>query len=232
MTVAVHQPNFIPWIGYFDKIAQSDVFVLLDTVQYPRSKSVANRNSIKTKQGALEVVVPIAHPKGSQRLSTYQEVEFAELNWKKKVLNTLSHAYGRTPFYNETLALLEKCFDQQTFLDMNNLFITEVVNRLDLGTKLLALSDLPEASGVNNTLIISICKTLKADTYLSGKGASAYNDVDMYAKEGLRLTYQSYTPTPYPQLHGDFIPNLSIIDALFNIGFEGTAELLKSSSGR
>jgi hypothetical protein len=226
VVVAVHQPNFIPWIGYFDKIAQADIFVLLDTVQYPRSKSVANRNCVKTKSGALEIVVPIAHPKGSQRLSTYQEVEFADHNWKKKALNTLTHAYGRAPCFEEVFALLQRCFDQATFVRMNNLFIQEVVKALGLSTKLVNLSDLPTVGGTNNAMIIAICEAFNATCYLSGKGAMAYNDECMYDAHGIKLAYQSYVPLEYPQLHGDFIPNLSVVDPLFNLGFEATAQLL------
>lgn len=227
MVVAVHQPNFIPWLGYFDKIARADVFVLLDTVQYPRSKSVANRNSIKTKSGALEIVVPLAHPKGSQRLSTYQEVEFADHSWKKKALHTMTHAYGRAPYFEEVFALLQRCFDQPTFVSMNTLFIQEVVKALGLSTKLVNLSDMPAVNGANNAMIIAICEAFNATSYLSGRGAMAYNDESMYDAHGIKLTYQAYVPLAYPQLHGDFIPNLSIVDALCNLGFGATSQLLQ-----
>lgn len=225
--VSVHQPNFIPWMGLFDKIVKSDVFVVLDEVQIPRGKSPANRNFVKTANGKTVLTVPLSHPKGSQKMSSYHEVNIAEPRWHIKALRTIEHAYSKAPYFEDIFPLLAKGFLSESFFEMNYSFLRDVVNGLGLDTHIVLLSDLPLAGDQkNNEMIISICKELDADTYLSGQGARSYNDPDSYGKNRIDLIYQEFEHPKYEQINGEFIANLSIVDALFNIGFESTAKLL------
>jgi len=226
--VSVHQPNFIPWIGYFNKIIKSDIFVILDNVQIPRGTSVANKNKIICKQGVLELVVPISHPKGNNRISTYREVLFPEKNWYVKSLKTLESVYQKAPFYNDVIPFIKATFEKNDLCEMNVFFLFEVCKLLSIKTEIVLMSDLKNIEGSKNELIISICKKMNATIYLSGKGAASYNDPLAYNKIGVELIYQEYTPVAYQQIHSkNFVANLSIVDALFNIGFEGVSELLK-----
>jgi hypothetical protein len=226
MILSVHQPNFIPWLGYFDKIAASDVFVILDEVQFPRGKSAANRNKIKTVNGVFELVVPISHPSGNNRISNYTEVYFSNVDWNKKILRTISQNYQKADFFSEIMPFLDNIFSIQNFCEMNVEFIMQVARRLKLNTSIYKLSELNDICGKNNELIINICQHLDADTYLSGQGAKKYNDNELYQNALIELKYQEFYAIKYKQQFGEFVPNLSIIDVLFNIGFEGVSDLI------
>lgn len=225
--VSVHQPNFIPWIGYFNKIMKSDVFVVLDNVQIPRGTSVANKNKIISKQGVLELVVPISHPKGNNRISTYREVFFSEKNWYIKSLRTLESVYQKAPFYNDIIPFIKAAFEKNDLCEMNVFFISELCKQLNIKTEIVLMSNLKNIEGSKTELIISICKKMNATAYLSGKGAASYNDPLEYDKNGIELIYQEYSPVVYKQINSNnFVGNLSIIDALFNLGFDGTRLLI------
>jgi len=230
MVLSVHQPNFIPWLGYFHKAISSDVFVLLDAVQVPRGGSFANRNNIKAPNGAQLLTVPLTYPPGSNKVATYLEVTFADAMWHRKALKSISHAYGKAPFHAEVAEWLESVFQEKTFAGMNIRFIEGLLSKWDADVQVHRLSALQGMKGQNNELIIGICETLGATTYLSGSGARSYNDPEQYIGHGIQLEYQSFKHPEYPQLHGDFIPNLSIVDALFNLGFEGTCKLLRNET--
>jgi hypothetical protein len=220
MILSVHQPNFAPWCGFFNKLASSDVFIILDTAQYPRGKSVANRNTIKSSQGAQEIVVPITTPKGMEGKASYQEVNFAEANWHKKILKTLEMNYGKSLYYKEYYSYISDLYKSATsFSDMNIRFIKDVVSDLNITNRIYYLSEISNSlEGCKNELIINLCLYFNAKTYLSGTGAKAYNDEALYKQHNICLEYQDFTPKPYPQLYGEYIPNLSIIDLLMNTG--------------
>jgi hypothetical protein len=224
--VSVHQPNFLPWLGFFDKIKQSHRFVILDQVQVPRGKSVANRNKIKTAQGAHELVVPLSHPAGSQRLSSYLEVGFGDGKWLKTTEKTIEMAYKKAPFFAEIWPVVQGWLHAETFCEMNVACITEISQRLGFSTEIIRQQQITGLTGENNELILGICAKLGATTYLSGTGAAKYNDPVAYQNQGVDLAYQSFQHPDYPQLHGAFISHLSVIDALFNVGWKGTSLLL------
>ena len=227
MILSVHQPNFIPWIGYFHKIASSDIFVILDQVQFPRGKSIANRNKIKTSNGIIDLVVPISHIKGSEGKMNYQEVVIADNLWYKKVLKTVYFAYLKSDFFDEVYSFLEEVFQMEKFCEMNIFFIKELSKKLNITTQIIHQSNLEIPKDLkNNELILNICESLKATTYLSGVGAKAYNDDIQYLNKQIELRYSEFTHPIYSQYFGSFVSHLSIIDVLFNIGFENTRHLI------
>lgn len=227
MILSVHQPNFIPWIGYFHKIACSDIFILLDQVQYPRGKSVANRNKIKTINGVVELVVPISKPKGNEGKINYNELKFAEKRWSQKILKTIQFSYSKSPFFDEIFDWLSSIFLIEDFCEMNIYFIKDLSTKLGLTTKIIMQSELAiDELLKNNDLIIEICKITHSNVYLSGSGASVYNAPSLYQQNNITLTYVDFEHPKYPQINGEFESHLSIIDALFNLGFKGTRELI------
>ena len=227
MILSVHQPNFIPWMGYFYKIASSDIFILLDKVQYPRGKSVANRNKIKTINGVVELVVPISKSRGNEGKINYNELAFAETHWYAKLLKTIYYSYSKSMHFNEVYFWLENLFQMSSFCDMNIRFIEELTLKLKLNTIIKKQSEFNLDSALkNNDLIIALCQINQATEYLSGTGANAYNDLELYNLNSLKLSYTNFKHPVYSQLYGEFESNLSVIDALFNLGFEDTRKLL------
>lgn len=225
MILAIHQPNYLPWPGYFFKMAQSDIFIILDSVQFPRGSSVANRNLIKTPQGTQMLTVPVQRQ--GLNLQRYDEV-LVSPGWKNKHLKSIKLNYAKAPYFTELFQQLDKILqDSGHLLDINVGFIKLVYDLLKLETKLVFLSCLPEFLDLHKTeLIVTLCRYFSADCYLSGHGGYAYNQPELFEKNGLKLEYLNYQPTTYPQLWGSFIPNLSIVDMLFNCGPDLTRKLL------
>jgi hypothetical protein len=225
MKLAGHQPNYIPWPGYFVKMALCDIFFILDTAQFQRGSSLDNRNLIKTSQGTQMLTVPVKR-KG-MGLQQFDEVIVIP-GWKRNHLMALKVNYAKAPYFEEVFPMLEQVFQDTGYLiDTNIAFIRLVHDLLRLETKLVFLSTLPQfADLIKNELIAAICRHFSADCYLSGIGGRAYNKPEIFEKQGVQLEYLDYQPITYPQLWGSFIPNLSIVDMLFNCGAEGTRKLL------
>ncbi len=224
MIVAIHQPNFIPWVGYFNKINKSDIFVLFDDVQFPRAKTFGNRVEIKTNNGAVWLTVPVTN---RGELNNFNEVEIDNSqNWASKSLKTLKLAYQKAAHFNSYWDEFAAIYTTKYHVlsELNIALMNFAVAKTGITTKLVRSSEIPEAAGLNGEeKILAILKSLSATTYLSGKGAGSrrYINEDDFKAAGIELVWQSYEPKPYRQLWGgDFIPNLSIIDLLFNEGPE------------
>ncbi|MDZ7690386.1 MAG: WbqC family protein [Balneolaceae bacterium] len=169
--VAIHQPNYIPWLGYFHKMRESDIFVLLDAVQYPRGQSYANRNKVKTHNGTTWLTIPISTPSGEKGKVPYTEVEFASTKWKRKHLRTLQMNYKKAGYYDEIYPFMEEKIEKHIdFVELNIDLITTIAEYLAIDTRLVRLSNLPDDFGDKTELIIDICNRLESDIYLSGTG--------------------------------------------------------------
>ncbi len=216
--VSIHQPNFVPWIGYFYKIVNCDVFVFLDNVQYTKN-SFINRNKIKTPQRDRWLTVPVSFKFGQ----LINEVKINNnVQWRKKNLRTIEINYKKAPHYDAIYDLLKSaCFrnEWELLTDLNIKLINTICQFLDLRVKTIRASTL----GFNTSstdLLIKIIKKLDGKIYLSGKGGANYQDEEKFKQNGISLLYTDFIGPIYPQLYGDFIPNLSIIDLLFNCGSE------------
>lgn len=218
--LSIHQPNFLPWIGYFNKIKKSDVFILLDDVQIPRGRSIANRNKIKTAQGEMELVVPLSRPKGSEGKVTYKMATIADNKWAKKALKAIELNYSKAQYFDRYFPLISQLFSRYNFCQMNVEFIDLVIRELEIDTEVHMLSGLDGPMGQKNELIVNLCKKYSANVYLSGKGASKYNEPEYLNKYGIELEYQEFVHPVYEQMHGEFIPYLSVLDLLMNKGPE------------
>ena len=224
MTVAaIHQPNYIPWPGYFHKLAACDVFVYLDAVQYPRGQSFAARNRIKTPNGVVFLTIPVSVPKGHEGKASYLEVEFADERWRDKHLKTVEQSYKRAPHFDEVFELYRDGLERgRTFVDLNVGLIEAIAGYLGIETRRVLLSETLESFGEKTDLIVDVCKTLEADVYLSGAGGGReYNDERLLNEHGIELRYDDYAYPEHPQLWDGFEPNLSVLDLLFNCGREG-----------
>lgn len=228
LVMAMHQANYIPWLGYFYKIAKADVFVYLDVVQYPRGQSFAARNRIKTPNGVTFLTIPVSMPKGRQGKVLYNEIRFADKKWAVKHLKTLQMNYKKAPFFAEVMAIIEKAFDQcNNLLDLNVRLIEDFCDYLQISTRRVFLSDLLTEFGQKTDLIIDICQALGANVYLSGTGGGKeYNDEQKLKQHGISLVYSDFKHPVYQQLWGEFVPNLSIVDLLFNHGAKQSRQIL------
>lgn len=225
MIVSIHQPQYLPWLGYFDKIERSDVFVFLDNVQFKKNEW-QNRNKIKTSEGWQWLSVPVIH-------SFTQKILEVEINntvqWGRKHLNALVTHYSKAPFYKNYIDFFEQTYTREwTYLvDINIHVIKYIVKALGLSDKKLVLaSDLESREGSSERLI-DICKQLGGDVYLSGKDGAKYMDLDIFKEEGIQVIFQDYKHPRYDQLYGDFEPFLSVIDLLFNCGPDSLSILKK-----
>jgi len=220
MIVAIHQPNFLPWPGYFYKIAKSDIFVLLDNVQYSKN-SFINRNKIKTPQGELWLTVPV-ESKGLSNALIKDVYISNRINWRKKHLQTLEMSYKRAKFFNQIYDKIDKIYYET---DWNNLCMLNIsllkltLDELGLKRQLIRASEL-NVEEKSTQLLINIVKKLEGQTYLSGYGGREYQEEHLFREAGITLQYYDFKSPVYPQLWEDFIPKLSIIDLLFNCGPE------------
>ncbi|MGZ4480893.1 MAG: WbqC family protein [Gaiellales bacterium] len=217
--LAMHQPNYLPWIGYFDKMRRADVFVLLDCVQYPRARSVANRTRIRTAHGEHLLTVPVSTPGGLEGKASYAQVSFADGTWRRKHLRTIEQAYRRAPHFAACFPELERIvLEAESFCTMNVLLVRWIAGRLGISTPTPLMSELGEEFGPANELIVGLCQATGAGVYLSGTWARAYNDPQRLAAAGIELRYQQFQHPVYDQTGEGFLPNLSAIDLLFNQG--------------
>jgi hypothetical protein len=218
MILSTNQPYFAPFPGFFYKIALSDIFVILDEVQFPRGTTWISRNRFKHDQGTLWVTVPVwKKGRGLQRIGEVRVCH--EGHWARKHLASLEAAYLRSPYFDEHEELLDQVFSDkfERILDLNMAIIHHLMNALGLQTKLALLSQLGIRSTGSDRLV-EICRKLGASQYLAQSAARKYLDEGLFHDAGIEVKYFN-PPTPvYPQLWGEFLGNLSTLDLLFNCG--------------
>jgi hypothetical protein len=221
MIVSVHQPQYIPWLGYFDKIAKSDCFIFLDCVQY-KTREFQNRNKIRTDRGWSWLTVPVVS-QGKSRQKISEVYINNELPWKRQHLNSWKSWYGRAEFFDAYFPFLEDTYGREwnRLIDINVHIIMYILKQLAIPTKIYFESAF-DVQAIKTERIIELCKKIKATTYLSGAGGKAYLEEERFYKEGIALAYQHFNHPVYPQLFqthdSDFIPYLSVWDLLFNVG--------------
>jgi hypothetical protein len=228
ITAAIHQPNYIPWLGYFFKIAHSDKFVFLDVVAYSCG-SFINRNSIKTPNGPAWLTIPVL--KSGRFGQLIGEVETSDIQpWARRHLATLQSNYGRAPYFKEILALLEPHYgaatdSRRSLSDFNIEVIRSIATYLRVNTQFIRASEL-NVSGHKTELLLGICRVVGATTYLAGTGGKSYQEDEKFENAGITPLFSSFSQQSYPQLFGEFAGNLSIVDVLMNCGYLGTRRLL------
>lgn len=221
MRISIHQPAYLPWMGYFDKIAQADLFVYLDHVQFQKN-SFQNRNKVKAANGPVWLTVPVLTKGGLFETPLSQlEIDNKQL-WQKKHFRTLQQSYAKAPFSR-------RLSDIQEFYETNSSFLSSFcfemmkvfMQELGIRTPLVRSS---EIAGVQHhsksDLILHICKELKADFYLSGAMGKDYLDLQSFEENDIAVEFQSYRHPIYPQVgkpDDEFVPYMGIIDLLCNV---------------
>ena len=227
--VAIHQPNFFPWLGYFDKIARSDVFVLLDNVYFPKTGGTwGNRVKLIVSGKEQWITIPIVRSYHGQRRINEMKINNS-LDWRARILKTIQLNYGSFPYFKEVIPIVETLINNPTdnLADFNITAIRTLARKLGILTDKFILGSALKIDNGGNNLLIEITKAVGGTTYMCGGGAEGYQDDVLIETSGLNLVYQDFEHPIYIQKHSKtFIPGLSIIDALFNLGMEGVACLV------
>ncbi len=218
MTLTSHQPAYIPWLGLIDKIAQADTFCLLDTVQY-LPKEFQNRNRIKTPAGPIWLSVPVLR-KG-YRDKPLDEIRIDNRQpWQRKHWAAITQNYGRAPYFDVYAPWLEVFYREsqwETLAQLDEVMLRWFLLTLGVKTSFLRASDY-DFQGVKSGLVLDMCRQLGATTYIFGALGRDYADVPAFDAAGVEVRFQDYAHPTYPQQHGGFVPNLSVLDLLLNCG--------------
>lgn len=219
MKIAIAQPTYLPWCGYFDLIDQVDTFVFLDSVQFEK-QSWQHRNRIKTPAGLQWLTVPVQF-RGhfGQKIC---EVEIRDVEFAKKHLRAIELNYRRAPFFEDyfpELARLLSCEAGERLVDLNLHVIGWVCSALQIKTQLIRSSKMT-ASGKRTELLANICGELSATKYVSPVGSAEYllDEREMMTGRGIEISFHHYEHPEYAQLFPPFVSHASVIDLLFNEG--------------
>ena len=219
MILAAHQPQYLPWLGYFDKMDQVDIFVFLDNVQFKKNEW-QNRNRVKGPGGSQWLTVPVRY-RFPQKLGT---VKIANGHWLRKHRRTLELSYARSPFFSRESTLLDALYGREwsELVSLNTESIRLLARRFDITTPLYLGSEFPDLPDDQaDERLLALCQRVGADTYLAGAGGQAYMDLHRWRQAGIRVRFQEFRHPVYTQTHGPFLPALSAVDLLFNAGPEG-----------
>jgi len=226
-------PTYIPWLGYFDLIDQVDKFVFLDNVKVVKSTWHV-RNKIKTHQGEIFLTVPLEKKKGKNERIFCETLVNVREPWQKKHLRSIELAYIKAPFFKEVFPFIQDLLksDETILSEFNIRIIEKVSTSLGIKKELIKASQLKNISGQKDLLLVSICKEIGCDYYLAVQGSAGYIEKNSpggeLTKNGISLYYKNYEHPRYNQLHGDFISYMSIVDLLFNYGFNSSLKVIKN----
>jgi hypothetical protein len=215
MIVAGHQPNYLPWLGFFDKLRRCDVFIIEDNIQYEQ-QGFTNRNRIKTPDGVKWLTVPIEHQGHPLQINEVRISNDGEPSWAKRHWLSLMHNYCKAPFWEKYCGFFEQTYSKEweKLFDLNLHLIKGLMSIFNLDTPLVMASSLNVFERKNDG-VVAKCKILGADILLCGNGAKGYIDLKQFDEEGIKVIFQDFRHPTYRQLYGKFVNDLSVVDYLF-----------------
>ena len=227
--VAIHQPNFLPWAGYFYKISKADLFIFLDDVQFSKSNYI-NRSQILVGGKKKWLSVPARVKLGT----SINNVVLNSLDWKQDHLNLLKNSYRRHLHFNDVWPSLAEAYERINSTNLSQINIQLIVwlmKQLNISTKIFRASSFlgPKTSDPTQRLVDLVVNSGGA-TYLSGLGGKKYQDEALFAQGGVEVVYSSFRSGPYSQESDEFTPGLSILDVVFNMGWDATASYILKGS--
>jgi hypothetical protein len=229
MIVSIMQPGYLPWLGFFELVACSDIFVIYDDVNYDKG-SWRNRNKIRTPEESSWITVPVL-----TKNNFGQKIKDVCINnntkWSEKHIKSIVQNYGKGSFFGEYISFFEQVYTQHwdKLIELDMVIIDYLVNRLCINTKMIRSSQLEDITGAKTDRLVSICKQLKAEKYISPNGAKPYLETDKFLAENIDVRFQNYEHPVYPQVFKGFISHLSVIDLIFNCG-DRSLEVIMSGS--
>ena len=227
MILTAHQPVYLPWLGLFHKIALADLFISFDQVQYqPRDWN--NRNLIKTQTGAVWLTAPV-RKKGYLEKSI-SEIELESGPWRRKHWRALQVNYSKAPYFKRYADFFESTYSREwaTLTELNEYMLRWFLNTLGIMAPVRSMGEFL-FEGRKSDLVLDMCKKLGADVYIFGTQGKGYADERSFDLAGVKVEFQEYRHPTYPQQHGEFISNLSVVDLLFNCG-ESSLDILMSGN--
>ena len=229
MTVAIHQPNLFPWLGFFQKIQNADVFVYLDhALTNPRNPLWQKRVKLLLNGNANWITVPLKSSKENP-FQPLIEIEIQSLpKWDVKLKRSIEQNYSKAPFFKETMELVDVFFNSRSkhIAERNIEFIESICKYLEIETRRVRSSKWNHQS-TSNELLVDIINELNGNVYLAGDGADGYQEMEPFEKSGISLRNLNYQHPEYAQFNSrECIKGLSIIDSLMNLGKDGVQELL------
>jgi hypothetical protein len=229
--VAIHQPNFLPWLGYFEKIARADVFVFLDDAQQQKKGgSYTNRVQMLVGGKATWMTVPI--DRSYHGVREIREIEIDESRpWRKKLLRSIEQSYGRAPHFEQVMPLVRELVERKdpNLAAYNEVGVRRLCETIGIGAEFALGSDHPSKARATERLV-ELTRAVGGTAYLSGGGASGYQEEGVFEAAGLELRMQEFRHPRYEQLADEFVEGLSVVDALMSRGFAGVRELLASAT--
>ena len=218
MKIGILQPGYLPWLGFFEQMYHSDIFVIYDDVPYDK-QGWRNRNRIKTPNGAQWLTVPVVFKFNEQPMVNQVKIN-NQVNWRKKHLFSIRQNYSKAPYYRRYFPMFEETFgrDWEYLVDLDMHFILTLAEALGMNTTKIVRSSNFGVSGDRIERLITICKKLNGDVFYEGASGKSYIDEQLFLEKGITVKFQDYHHPVYGQLYGDFIPYLSVIDLLLNEG--------------
>lgn len=219
MRLVVLQPGYLPWLGFFDQLAKSDVFVLYDDVQFDKH-GWRNRNRIKTRDGPMWLTVPVRTKGLGKPRNDEVEIDPTQ-HWAGKHLQALRTWYGKAPYFDAVFPPIEEVLSRPwtRLLDLDRAMMDALARSLGLERRVVLASELG-IGGRQTERLVAICRLLGADRYLTGDAARSYLDEGKFQEAGVVVEWHGYRHPRYRQLHGDFVPYLSVVDLMMNHGPE------------
>lgn len=223
--IGILQPGYLPWLGFFEQLQASNVFVIYDDVQYDKH-GWRNRNRIKTPTGPQWLTVPVQVDLSQSPSILEIKINNRE-NWRKKHFFSIRQNYAKAPFFSRYIDFFAEVYqrDWDYLIDLDMYLIVKLTELLGIDPAKIVRSSTLEVEGDRITRLIGICQRFGAAVFYEGASGRNYIDTAVFAQQGIGVAYQDYRHPEYPQLYGDFIPNLSVIDLLFNCGDESLAIL-------
>tara|TARA_B110000503_G_scaffold140872_1_gene232899 strand:+ start:1598 stop:2284 length:687 start_codon:yes stop_codon:yes gene_type:complete len=217
MIVSINQPSYLPWLGYFQRISISDIHVILDHVQFEKN-SFTNRNKIKTNNGSLLLTIPLK-TKGKFGDLAINKIETSNEYWRAKHFKSIQGAYSKAKYFKKYEPILRTFYEKpcSKLIDLIIPMNKWIIDELKIDTKLLRSSEI-QIEGTKSELVLNICKSLKATTYLSGPMGRDYLNLDSFSDAGIKVIFHDYNHVVYQQIHSGFQSHMSAIDLLLNHG--------------
>ncbi|MCP4351315.1 MAG: WbqC family protein [Desulfobacterales bacterium] len=213
MIVTIHQPDYLPWLGFFDRWQKSDLYIVLDDVQFIR-RGWHHRDKIKTREGVKWLTVPVL--KKGRYLQDIRDVKIDnQEDWRHNHLNIMQNAYGKAPHFRPVFDSIKEILfrEHKLLIDLNMDMLKYCADVLQIKTPVTFSSEFQDTSEGTERLV-KLVKAVGGDIYLTGLGSKDYLDEKEFDKQGIKVTWQSFEHPIYPQLHGAFEKTLSVIDFL------------------
>jgi len=228
--VAIHQPEYLGWLGFYGKMLRADYFVLLDTVQFIK-RGFLHRNRIRTARGGQWLTIPVRTRGRFTQAIAATDID-PTAHWRRTHVKTIEYHYRRAPYFDDVWPRLRPLYDcSPSRLTAFTVPIIEAVREmLDITTPMVRAGEL-KASGHSTELLVNLTRAAGGDAYLSGEGGRRYMDAALLDRRGIRLAWTDFTHPIYRQLHSPFEPAMACIDLLFNEGPQRAARLLREAAG-